>query len=1713
MVATTIPGYRLVQIAHRGRRHELWRVERESDNRPLIAKLPAHPSRAPALRREHAILSALDIPGVVKAVAFDDRPGSPILFLQDAGPENLAAWLRKQSRLIDTSQFLTFAIAIASTVAELHARSLIHRDIAPFNLVADASGEHLTLVDFDSAISTAAVALHTTPDRLEGALAYMAPEQTGRLNRVVDHRADLYSVGITLYEMLCGAVPFSSPDPVELVHAHLARSPAPPASFHAGIPAVLSDIVLRLLEKMPEERYQSAAALVADLKEAQRQWRSKGEISAFALGQQDAARALPARQSFQGRERELHFLSEMIEGATEGKSGVAFVTGVAGIGKSTLVRKATASIRERGRLLQGKCDKVRKDVPYAPFAEAFETVFLDGLDDAAELRHRLEDGVGKNLPVLAATLPGLFDLVGEMPPVPSLGPVETERRFHLTFSALVRVLSADLPLVLFIDDLQWADSATLKLIEHLAGDPETPHLVIIGAFRSEDVGPHHPVAGMVDRIRETTENVHTLELSPLSLLEATHLCADILGVDSARAAPLAAHAHRKTDGNPFFVQQFLKSLVDSGHLVFDFAEGAWRWDMARVARRDGTTDAAQLVVDVMRRLPERTRRALEMAACFSHRVDVPLLSQILDQPADDTAADLWTAIEAGLLIPSDAKPAAASVSYQFLHDRVRQAAQSLRSDTEKQRIHLQIGTKLLEDASPATLEERLFDVVDQLNLGAALIAECEKRLALAKLNLRAGEKARAQAAYGPALGYLQKAIELLPRDPADTPHELRFRLYRHATECAYLSGELAVAENLANTALDLAQTAFEKAEIYNIRIGALASRGDNDEAISLGQVALALFDIELPTADAGAAVGAAFAAVRERMGNRAPENLFDLPQMTDPTTLARMELLSNLLSAAFVCDPMLFAVMAARMVRLSLDHGNSVYSAFAYAVYGMLLIAFEQDFAHGHACARLGVTLARRFGDPVQECRTLHVFCVFVNHWRAPLASSLPLVRAAIVRGLEAGELQYAVLAQSTLIVVVYHLGIELSQVQVELGSTLRLAHRTQNKAGHEYQVAYRQAARCLQGQTSARGSFDDDDFSERAFIESARDNPVAMGIYLSLRLEARYLFGDFQQARATVEQVAPLVPAISVLLRLPEYHLYSALTAAAEVDRDPSAKASAIEHITDHLRALERVAKSSPANFSAKHLLVEAERSRLEGRVGDAASRYDAAIDAARSAELLKDEALANELAGRFWRAQGRDRIASMYLREAVVIYRRWGAFAKAAAIEEENPSVAEDHLASPLPPRIALDSGGQAVDLLGLLKAAASISSEVAIDRVVEKLFEVCFELAGATRGSLLIAEDDELLVLAVGSTTEPVNLVRAPLSTASDLPAATIREAWEADTQIVAANASRHQRLLADPYFSENKIRSVLIMPIRRQATAMGILYLENRLIADAFSPDRTSVLRLLSSQIAISLENSSLFEKLRIESEQNARLYEEAQESIRLRNEFLSIASHELRTPITSIQLVVQGLASSLRGAPQTFPQMSRIAERQVQRLSSLVDELLTVSRIQEGRLNLSTERVNLVELVNEVVERFAFQAQQARSHVSVEGDAAVVGTWDRSRLDQVLTNLISNALKFGPGKPVEIHVSRAGDTARIAVSDHGIGIAPERISHVFKRFERAVPASRYGGLGLGLYIAYQIAQAHGGTIDVESEVGVGTTFVVTLPIAAAKADAADDGTTP
>ncbi|NPC80124.1 AAA family ATPase, partial [Pyxidicoccus fallax] len=1861
-------GDERLQEIYCGRRYVVLRGWKQ-DGEPLVVKRVRAGALASGsqamLRHEYSLLSSLQgaVPGVARVLALREDEGHlPALVMEDAGPQNLQEWLGR--RPVSMDAFMELALQLAGIIASLHQQHVIHRDLNPTNMVVGADSRHVTIVDFDLATRVAGLAPDAgLPGELQWTLPYVAPEQTGRMSRPVDHRADLYSLGATFYELLTGLPPFVSSDPAELVHAHLAKPPVPPAFANPAVPKLLSDVVLKLLAKMPEERYQSAEALLADLLEARRR-QASGAIGSFELGRVDLARQLSFPDRLYGRERELERLREALERVRRGLSEGVLLAGEAGIGKSALVQQLHRRAASRDLVLGGKFNQLRGNEPYSAFVEAFRG-FIHGLrgqpQGAREAwRLRLLKALGPNGRVIGDIVPELEELLGPQPEPLELDPAGTSGRLHLVFQSFVQALaSAEHVLVLFLDDVQWADPGSLQLLKALATDPDSRHVLVVGAYRPRAVGADHPLLLLLQSLRESgAMTFDTLSLAPLDLPAVTALCADTFRCGPEHAGPLADVVLRKTAGNPLFITRFLRLLHQSGLLAFDLDSGTWRWDLDRLEKVDATENVVELMLATIRRLPERAQRALKAAACLGDRVELWLLSGLMGEAEGEAASALWSLLREGLLLPEQdgaraprgdgadsGGPGRPAATYRFAHDRVRQAAYSMLSEEERRCLHHEAGRLLLRGASAETLDERLFAVVDHLHLGlerpGGEVEGCE----LTELNARAGLKAKATSAFGAALVYLLRAISLLPRAQWPERREQVFHLHAEAAQCAYFSGDSALAGELVRTALEHAPSPLEKVDLYCLQVLAHTLKGRFREGLEWGVEGLQLLGMKLPERDLSAELAAELAEVPVNMRGRSVEELLDAPRMEDPEQVATVRLLSELINAAFFIEPGLFALLNTRALNLLLRYGNAPGAPVVYGCHAMMLSVRGGDIAVGHAFASMAVELARRQGIPRQECRAI-ISLLHINHWRAPLRTNLPLTRRGLAAGIASGDLQFAGFTLAISMSTEFGMGIELGRLLGTIDACMAFFRKSGVLSLRHTVVFLRQAVRALQGHTRVHARFDDDEFDEQAELASEQLAPMLRFTHATLRAFVAYVLGDFDEAVRMTRQGAPYAVYSQGSLRVVDFTFVSSLALAAWRGGTPEEHAEARARLADNQRRLGEWAQWCPENYRHKHQLVDAEVARLEGRHLDAMSLYEKAINGARAEGFLHDEAMANEAAGRFYHSLGRKRFATLHLRAALEAYARWGAWAKVTSMEEEFPDLKPGGgkaWSEPIPAPTSGTVPGASLDLHSLLKASETLVGEVVLDRLLEKLMAVCLEAAGATRGALVLNESGALVVRALGTVAEPVDLEHTPLASASTVPGSVVEHAYATGETLVLGDAAHQGRFISDPCVVRRAVRSALAVPIQRQARTVGVLYLENDLATRAFTPERVGVLRALSSQMAISLENSQLFEQLKVEVRErrkaeaavrflaesglalaesldleqtlakalrivvpfladwcmftvledgerlrmlaaahvdpkkearlrallerhppdwnsppaliralrtgrpvlrpeltaamltetgngpwyveelqalgtrtamhvpliargktlgvltlasgapgrryavadldlaqelarraavcidNARLYRASQEAIRLRDDFLSVASHELNTPLTSLRLMVHSL---LRHRPAGLPEPAvralRTIDAQSLKLATLIGELLDVSRLHAGRLDLRLEEVDLRAVIERVTDRLREPLEKAGCALDVRVDTSILGRWDATRLEQVLLNLLSNALKFGAGKPIHIAAGGEDGTAWLRVRDEGIGIAPDKLPHIFERFERAVSARSYGGLGLGLH---------------------------------------------
>jgi PAS domain S-box-containing protein len=1303
---------------------------------------------------------------------------------------------------------------------------------------------------------------------IAGTLAYMAPEQTGRMNRSVDSRSDLYALGVTFYEMLTGQLPFTAADPMEWVHCHIARQPVPPTEQVAGVPGPLAAIVMKLLAKTAEERYQTAAGVTADLRRCQAEWEATGRIGPFPLGTHDASDRLLIPEKLYGREREIDALIAAFgRVVAQGTTQLVLVSGYSGIGKSSVVNELhKVLVPPRGLFASGKFDQYTRDIPYATLAQAFQSLVRSLLSQSeAELgqwRDSLSEAVGPNGQLIVNLVPELELVIGKQPPVADLPPQDAQNRFQMVFRRFLRVFAhKEHPLALFLDDLQWLDAATLDLLEHLVTHSEVRHLLLVGAYRDNEVSPSHPLLRTLEAIRKAGARVEEIVLAPLRLDDVGQIVADALHCAPERVRPLAQLVQEKTGGNPFFAIQFFTALAEEGLLAFDPITQAWQWNMDRIRAKSYTDNVVDLMAGKLKRFSVTTQEVLKQLACLSNITEIATLTLVQGEKEGTVHTALWEAVHAGLVVQHGS-------SYKFPHDRIQQAAYSLIPDEHRADIHLHIGRVLLASMTADQLTEHLFDVANQLNRGAARLIDRDEKAQVATIDLRAGRKAKESAAYTSACVYLAAGMALLDDQDWDSQYELTFSMWRERAKCELLSGNFEKAEQLILELLQRCASKVDQAAVYRLKVLLHTVKSENAQAVASALTCLRLFGIDIPTHPTREQVQAEYETVCQNINGHQIEGLIDLPLMGNPEQQAAMRVLSTLLGPAYFTDFHLFCLLVCRMVNVSTQHGMCGASALGCAHLGTILGPVFHRYSEGYRFAKLACDLVEKEGFIARQ--GVHFAMGIVAVWTQPISTAIDFMRATFRNAIERGDLIFACYG---IFQAVYGLLLRndpLDAVWRESESALVFAREAKYRDAVDIIRSQQRFIATMQGRTTSFSTFKDDQFDEATFEAQLTAGRMSFTIawYWILKLKARFLSGDYAEALAAADKMKPLVSAAGAQIQLLDYFYYTALTVSALYDNTTADQQNSWrELLTGHREQLREWAENYPPTFADKYALVAAEIARLEGRDADAMRLYEQAIQSAREHCFVQNEGLAHEVAARFFTARGFDTIAHAYLREARRCYLRWGASGKVRQLEQLHPHLRD--VAVSASPTATIGAPLERLDVGTVLKAAQAVSGEIVLDKLIETLLRIAVEHAGAGRGLLILFPGDEPRIAAEATTGRgqvEVTLRQTDASSA-ELPESVLHTVIRTRESVILDDASAQNPFSADEYLCQQHARSVLCLPLVKQAKLIGALYLENSLASHVFTPSRISVLELVASQAAISLENACLYNDLR---EREARI---------------------------------------------------------------------------------------------------------------------------------------------------------------------------------------------------------------------------------------------------
>ncbi|BAZ39677.1 two-component hybrid sensor and regulator [Calothrix sp. NIES-4101] len=1529
MISTqaSIPGYRISEQLYDGCRTQVYRGYRENDNFPVVIKVLKNPypsfSELVQFRNQYAIAKNLNFPGIIYTYSLEPFQNGYILVMEDFGGISLKDYFTNGTlHLKSLQEFLQIAISLCDTLDFLYRHHVIHKDIKPANILIHPQTKQVKLIDFSiSSLLHKETQTIINPNLLEGTLAYLSPEQTGRMNRGIDYRSDFYCLGVTFYELLTGELPFSSDDPMELVHCHIAKIPTG-LKNKEDIPQMLADIVMKLMAKNAEDRYQSALGLKHDLEICLKQITETGTITSFEIGKRDICDKFIIPEKLYGRETEVEELLAAFERVSTGNSEMILVAGFSGIGKTAVVSEVHKPIvKQRGYFIKGKFDQFNRNVPFSAFVQAFRDLMGQLLTESEQQiqkwQNQIIEVLGDSAQVIIEVIPELERIIGKQPPAPELSGTAAQNRFNLLFQRFINLFTHPKhPLVIFLDDLQWADSASLRLIHLLMSEKNNGYLLLIGAYRDNEVSPVHPLMLVLDEIAKIGAVVNTITLKALNEFELNHLVADTLICTEKLASPLSQLIYQKTHGNPFFATQFLKALHQDNLIYFNYEQGYWQCDIGKINQKALTSDVVEFMAMQLQKLPDSTQNILKLAACVGNKFDLETLAIVCEKSQAETAGCLWNALQEGLILPQTEvykffvgsenqdvnQENTEIILYKFLHDRIQQAAYSLIPEEHKQLTHLNIGQLLLQNADVTRQDERIFEIINQLNRGISLIDLLTQRQQYAQLNLKAARKAKESTAYIAALNYLNYGMEFLTARGWDIDADLMHCLHEEAAEVALLNCDFEQMELLSQNVLQRTSNLLKQVKIYEIKLQAYKVQNRQLEAIITGREILEKLGVIIPESVTPLESQQQVENTLASLSDRAIAELVNLPRMESANALAALRIMIRLVPSIHQAAPQLFPIIACEQVNLSLKYGNSPFSAPGYADFGIVVSIVLNQLETGYQFGQLALCIMDKFSEKSVQSMVQFKVAAFNQSNRQNIRQAIDLLKKSYQVGLETGDSVHALVSTSFRLFYTYLSGTEdlanlLEEVEIYQSKFSTSQHFLSwvhiIRSSIKNFTVFGENLSCL-------GSNVDDEEQHLSILLKENDE-LALHLFFLSKLILSYSFGYFSVAIQDANQGAKYLKAGMGMFSAPIYYYYDSLirlTLYPQVDSSEQAKL--LSQVDANQKALSIYANAAPMNYQHKYDLVEAVKYHILDNKCAAIEYYDRAIKFAHENGFIQDKALANELVAKFYLDWGKEKAAQGYMQEAYYSYARWGAKAKTDDLEKHYPELLQPILQqqkfsfNPLETiaTIARTSTSvsnhtstashtnisDALDFLSILKAAQAISGSIELDEVIASLTQIILENSGAKKSVLILSENGNLQVKAItfinhqdNSPTHIQTILKSQsLETCQDIPTKIINYVKNTQKTVVIDNCKPDIPGLIGEYLLEFKPKSVFCTPIINQGHLIGIFYLENKLLPGVFTSDRIKVIQMLSAQAAISLENARLYQ----ESQEKAQLIQQS-----------------------------------------------------------------------------------------------------------------------------------------------------------------------------------------------------------------------------------------------
>lgn len=1547
------------------------------------------------LDKEFEICSKTNSPYIRKVLRKELHDDHVALVMEYVSGKTLAAYLTEEQP--GFADQLRLSVSIATALYDLQKENIFHGQLLPSHIIIEEDKRKPRLIDFGHAsVGNAFNGMQLYLQEKEADhLKYIAPEQTGRINRPIDNRADLYSFGVILYQLFTGILPFEADDGLELIYAHVAKNPEEPRLVNKELPKAVSDIIMKLLSKNAEDRYQSAFGIKADLEKCLQQFEKNNRIDEFTLAAQDYSGKLVQQGKLYGREKEITHLGNLLSSCTSGKKSTLLLSGYSGSGKSALIETLQKPVtQKKGYFIRGKFDQISSSTPYSTFVQAFNELIrmiLSG-EDAYRLRWRkkIMDTMGGSVKILTEFIPAIEELTGKLPDIPMLKGIEAQNRFNYEFARFIKTIAdKEHPLVIFVDDLQWADASSMNLFKIIAENRDIEYVMLIGAYRKNEVSDAHPLIKKINELREENVAFDEMELDDLSFEEVNELINGALAVKQKNTSFLSDIIYNKTKGNAFYTWQILKSVYDERFLWFDFDKQQWNWNADLIMQMNVSGNVVELMTSYVQRLPSEILSLLETASTIGNRFDKRTLSLVQQVDERKLQSQLHIAVSDGLLIP-------AGDEYKFAHDRVQQAIYSLIPENEKARQHLSNGRRMTFQFTAAEQQEKVFEVVNQWNLGAVLLTDKKEKNRLALLNMQAGKKAMASTAYPQALQYFEKGISLLAEEEWKEQYGLLNELALSAADAAYLSADYGKVEVHVNSIVKHSNSLIDSVNAYEIEIKKLIAQNKLIESIRLGLEILNKLDIHLPIKPGTLSVLKGLLLTRWLLRNKTAADFNNLPEMTDEKKKAAMRIMSEISSASYFAVPNLVPLLVFKMVSMTVKEGLSVKSPFSFAAYGYILSVHMKQVEKGSRMAEIAMQLARKINAEEAMGSIISTANIFLDHWKKPLPALTTDLEKAFKISLEYGDNEWASYAAHNLVYQLFLAGTHLHNLAKKAETLdLQIEKFKQDLTLRRLRI-FRQAIENILYETPQpdllRGVCYDE--SSIDIGEVTKENEVYFQNLYILKLYLALLFNKPDEAKKYIAFAQRFQETVKGTALDPMFYFYRSL-AIADASINSSVRRSILKQVRQDIRQLKKFEKLSPYYNRHKVLLLQAEYHYLKGEMETAKIFYDKALKTATENGMQNDLAFCWERAGQFFLNTKQDLLADFYLQNAYRAYKRWGADAKMLQMEKRYTHL---HSGRPIVWQKETEQETQqertgSLDMETVLKASSAISGEIVLSRLLKKMMQLISESAGAQTGYLVMEKKGERYIEAeIRPETEKIKVLQSvPVNKSGMLAQSVINYVYLTKETVILDDAMKSPLFGNDEFIKRNECKSLLCIPLMNMGRVMAVIYLSNDLTFGAFTENRVALLKVLASQMAISIENAIFYGELehKVEERTNELYIEKKKSDDLLLNILPEVVAQELKqtgrtTPrsyevatvmftdfenftIKSEKLSPEELVNIIDGCFKKFDEI--ISRYNIEKIKTIGDAYLCVSGLPDTKdhnaANVVKAALEILEVVKEM----------------------------------------------------------------------------------------------------------------------------------------------------